>query len=703
MEQYTVQPGDSLWKISRRFGVEINDLNSINGLNTKAKQHIIHPGQMLVLPSKEKTYDTQLNLNICDLRWRPLKDTKLKLTFDGKTRDYITDGNGSVAGILIEDSTKGIKVELQHLDKKQFIVIANHPKAPLGNKTLRISSREMVVKGSTLVKTGTQQSTKQQEKEKAKNNNTPLTIPATPSKSTPNKLPASQTLPINQTTRTEGGIPTSVSNIGNVSEGLILPPLAEKYRSYIIETAKKYDFLPEGLAALIYAESRWKANATNTIGSGAVGLGQFKPVTWLVMSTNAQSKVYKYLTKKYAYQTIIYKNEGLYGTVISPTGEVKEEEINKEVVLSLRSNEEYNIDMIGLYDRQGIDNLSKRLSSVSSLCPDELVKLAYLIHMNGESGAYDIIMNKKITGEKYKIYSESSFQTRLQSNVNNREKEKRYLSIDETYRTAFIAWMVNFYNATVVPEHFRLKPTGKTYSIKDIIKKLNPDFNVKTDLPALRTQTSSSNARVNQSANTGTPANTSTSSSTVTTSNTPARADSSAIIQWRNPLAICRIRTHGLRSARSASFGSSVRIGANGAPRAHQGVDIAAEPGTPIYAVADGRVAFITNRGDYGQQLCIVVQADDLPLSKKSLCHNLREVYFFYAHLSEVSLNLSLHSPINSGDCIGKTGSTGNASRMTSIARGAHLHFEVRTRNPSRAGMLDRIDPVPFIDGFNYP
>ncbi|WP_308461082.1 M23 family metallopeptidase [Yersinia kristensenii] len=173
-------------------------------------------------------------------------------------------------------------------------------------------------------------------------------------------------------------------------------------------------------------------------------------------------------------------------------------------------------------------------------------------------------------------------------------------------------------------------------------------------------------------------------------------------MQWRNPLAICRIRTHGLRSARSAIFGSSVRIGANRAPRAHQRVDIAAEPGTPIYAVADGRVAFITNRGD-GQQLFIVVQVDDLPLSKKSLCHNLREVYFFYAHLSEVSLNLSLHSPINSGDCIGKTGSTGNASRMNTIVRGAHLHFEVRTRNPSRAGMLDRIDPVPFIDGFNYP
>lgn len=693
MEQYTVQPGDSLWKISRRFGVEINDLISINSFNTRAKQHIIHPGQVLVLPSKEKTYDTQLNLNICDLRWRPLKNAKLKLTFDGKTRDYITDSNGSVAGILIEDSTKGIKVELQHLDKKQFILIAHHPKTPLGNKILRINSREMVLKGNTLLKTGTQQSSKQQEKAKAKNNNTSLTTSTVLSKHTPNKLPANQTQPVNRTTRTEGGIPTNVSNIGNVSEGLLLPPQAEKYRSYIIEAAKKYDFLPEGLAALIYAESRWKANATNSVGSGAVGLGQFKPVTWLEMSAHEQSKVYQYLTEKYAYQTLIYKEKKLYGTVISPTGEIKEEEINQDVVLSLRSNEEYNIDMIGLYDRKGINDLSKKLPNISSLCPDELVKLAYLIHMNGRSGAYDIIMNKEKTEEDYKIYSESSFKDRLKSNVNNQEKQDRYFSIDETYRTAFIAWMVEFYDATVVPEHFRVKPTGKIYSIKETIKKLNPGLNVKTDLPPLSTQTSGSTARVNPSA--------STSSSTAITPDPPAGAN--APIQWCNPLTVCRIRTHGLRSARSASFGSAVRIGANGKARPHQGVDIAAEPGTPIYAVADGRVALTANRGDYGRQLSIVVQVDDLPLSKKSLCKGLSAVYFFYAHLAEVDPNLSIHSPVKRGDCLGKTGCTGNASRMTSINKGAHLHFEVRTCHPSRSGVLDRIDPAPFIDGFNYP
>ncbi|HBZ2164210.1 TPA: LysM peptidoglycan-binding domain-containing protein, partial [Klebsiella pneumoniae] len=265
MEQYTVQKGDSLWKISRKFGIDVNELANINGLLTKAEQHIIQPGQVLSLPSKDKVYDTQLTLRICDLVWRPLGNAKLRLTFDGKTYDYVTDSTGVVAGLLIEDSTKGIKVELQHLNKKEYILIADHKKLPLGTLSLRISSREMIIKGSTSVKKGTQQSSKQQEKEKAKQKGG-----SSASSPSENKTKERQTPSVNQTTRTEGGAPTSVSNIGNVSEGLRLPPEAEQYRDYIIETAKKYEFQPEGLAALIYAESRWKANATNPTGSGAV-------------------------------------------------------------------------------------------------------------------------------------------------------------------------------------------------------------------------------------------------------------------------------------------------------------------------------------------------------------------------------------------------------------------------------------------------
>ncbi|WP_337261586.1 MULTISPECIES: LysM peptidoglycan-binding domain-containing M23 family metallopeptidase [unclassified Serratia (in: enterobacteria)] len=705
MEQYTVQAGDSLWKISRRFGIDINDLTRVNGLNTKAKQHIIHPEQVLVIPSKEKTYDTQLNLNICDLRWRPLKDARLKLTFDGKTHDYITDGSGSVAGILIEDSTKGIKVELQHLDRKQYIVIANHPKAPLGNKTLRINSREMVVKGNTLVKTGTQQSTKQQEKEKAKRNSSPSTTSTAPPRAAANIPQASQTQPINQTTRTEGGIPTSVSNIGNVSGGLRLPPQAEQYRDYIIEAARKYDFQPEGLAALINAESSWRSNARNSTGSGAVGLGQFKKSAWLEGSGNPASKVYQRLNTQYPDRQIAYENRNIY---YIDSNERKELITNQ--VLALRTNAEYSIDMVGLYDRKGVDAIGNIFPAAASLTPDELVKLAYLVHHEGVRGAYDIIMDGQ--GTRYDPFDDAVLGDRAATNIAARDLP-RYQSIDSNDRTTYVAWLAEFIDTCVVAEHFRVLPKGENPLTKGIIKKLNPAFNRNIDVPPRTVQPANRGATQNNtaSAGSGTDNRSSTSQSSGNNSTTSTNAASAG--QWHNPLAICRIRTHRLaRGAFGASFGRNRRTDSNGHPKNHQGVDIAADSETPIYAVADGRVAFIKDvreGGKYGKQLCIVVQVDDLPSSKKTHYYSLtgefhpREIYFFYAHLSAVSANLSRHSAVKSGDVIGKTGTTGNAGGMTTIALGGHLHFEVRAKNPPGAGLADRIDPAGFIDGFNYP
>ncbi|WP_373853160.1 peptidoglycan DD-metalloendopeptidase family protein [Klebsiella variicola subsp. variicola] len=672
MEQYTVQKGDSLWKISRKFGIDVNELANINGLLTKAEQHIIQPGQVLSLPSKDKVYDAQLTLRICDLVWRPLGDAKLRLTFDGKTCDYVTDSTGVVAGLLIEDSTKGIKVELQHLNKKEYILIADHKKLPLGTLSLRISSREMIIKGSTRVKQGTQQSSKQQGKEKAKQRNDSSASGPSESRTAESPTPS-----VNQTTRTEGGAPTSVSNIGNVSEGLRLPPEAEQYRDYIIETAKKYEFQPEGLSALIYAESRWKANATNPTGSGAVGLGQFKPDTWLSLCAESESKIYQLITGKYSYQKLVYKNRKLFGELVDGTIT----EIDKDTVLSLRVNAEYSIDMIGLYDRQGVNNLSDVLIGVSSLEPDELVKLSYLIHHNGESGAYDIIMNGAGTEKKYRVYTNENLKSRLESNVNDADA-KKYLSIDGKGRTAYVAWLVSYYRAIIVPDDYRVIPKEKDYDLKDIIKKLNPNFDLNTELPAQ------------------------TSEYSLTVQTVGADTMSGHSGKWHNPLEICKIRTYGLSGPRAASFGRDVRH-VHGVPKPHQGVDIEALPGTPIYAVADGRVAMIRDNGDYGKQLCIIIQVDDLPANKASLCRHegdqLRDIYFFYAHLSEITSDISHSSSVKCGDVLGKTGCTGNAAGMTTIELGAHLHFEVRKIERPGRGIVGRIDPVPFIDGFNYP
>jgi murein DD-endopeptidase MepM/ murein hydrolase activator NlpD len=661
MEKYIVQSGDSLWKISRSLKIDINELTSINGLDTKAKQHIIHPGQILNIPSKDIIYDTQLNLKIYDLVWRPLSEAKLKLTFDDKTEEYITDSTGSVMGLLIEDSRKGIKVELQHLNQKKYITIAYHKRLPIGVKTLKISSREMVIKGSTSVEKGTQQSSKQQEQDSAKK--------------------AEEMPVINQQTRTEGGAPTNVSNIGNVSEGLRLPPVAEKYRNYIISSAKKYSFKPEGFAALIEAETSWVENAGNN-KTTARGLGQFISNTWLSYSTNPASKIYQHLTKTYGYNNLEYiKKTGAFSGVLS---DGNKEELNADTILSFRDNAEYSIDMIGLYDREIINNLTRKIPSINELTPDQLIMVAYLCHHNGEAGAYDLIFNGEGTLKYYRReYTDLDYSNKLNKGLGDKERE-RYLSIDNTSRTAYIAWIIDRYDSVIIPDHFRLKPTGEVLSLKEILKSLNPNIKINNAIPSVKDNEYKKQVSINlKSENKGG--------------------------KWSNPLRVCKIRTYGLLSSKSASFGKNVRTDAQGNPRAHQGIDIAAEPGTTIFAVADGRIAFIIDpaHGDYGKQICIIVQVSDLPESKAALCEYkgqpLTSIFFFYSHLSEVSSNLSSNSLIRCGDKLGKTGNTGNAHAMTSIKLGAHLHFEVRTKALTGKGISERIDPAFFIDEFDYP
>lgn len=44
---YTVQPGDSLWKIAQKFGVSAASLATKNNLGTNAYLHV---GQQLMIP-----------------------------------------------------------------------------------------------------------------------------------------------------------------------------------------------------------------------------------------------------------------------------------------------------------------------------------------------------------------------------------------------------------------------------------------------------------------------------------------------------------------------------------------------------------------------------------------------------------------------------------------------------------------------------
>lgn len=167
---------------------------------------------------------------------------------------------------------------------------------------------------------------------------------------------------------------------------------------------------------------------------------------------------------------------------------------------------------------------------------------------------------------------------------------------------------------------------------------------------------------------------------------------------WANPLRTCTLRTAGLGPT-GARFGM-VR---NGGTRPHQGIDLAAIPGTPIYAVANGKIESINSVGLYGNTIVLRVDILDLPIEKQRLAEaafpNQDYIRFFYTHLNRI--DVSPGDKIYPGMLIGLTGATGNASDMTTIATGAHLHFEFRTGAANTAfglGLANRSDPLVFIE-----
>ncbi len=100
--------------------------------------------------------------------------------------------------------------------------------------------------------------------------------------------------------------------------------------------------------------------------------------------------------------------------------------------------------------------------------------------------------------------------------------------------------------------------------------------------------------------------------------------------------------------------------------RRHNGVDLAAPRGTPVYATADGIVEKAQYFGSYGNYVQIGHGA---------------EMETRYAHLS--SYTVSSGEQVRIGDLIGYVGSTGRST-------GPHLHYEVRVSN-------EAVNPIPYM------
>ena len=105
-----------------------------------------------------------------------------------------------------------------------------------------------------------------------------------------------------------------------------------------------------------------------------------------------------------------------------------------------------------------------------------------------------------------------------------------------------------------------------------------------------------------------------------------------------------------------------------GIDRPHHGVDFAAKLGTPVRAIADGRISFAGwQKGGYGR---LIEVAHDGSYSSR------------YAHLQRVANGIRNGVKVLKGQVIGFVGSSG-------LSTGPHLHFEINQSN-------QYLDPLNF-------
>ncbi|WP_342119623.1 M23 family metallopeptidase [Pseudoduganella sp. OTU4001] len=116
-----------------------------------------------------------------------------------------------------------------------------------------------------------------------------------------------------------------------------------------------------------------------------------------------------------------------------------------------------------------------------------------------------------------------------------------------------------------------------------------------------------------------------------------------------------------------------------GAERVHEALDIPAPIGTPVYAVADGRIAKLFNSKPGG---LTIYQFD--PNEKYS---------YYYAHLDHYATSLKEGQQVKRGDVIGYVGTTGNADPAA-----PHLHFAMFELGPEKNWWQGKpLNPYPLL------
>ncbi|MBB5020595.1 murein DD-endopeptidase MepM/ murein hydrolase activator NlpD, partial [Chitinivorax tropicus] len=542
----------------------------------------------------------------------------------------------------------------------------------------------------------------------------------------------------------KGGLPTKLTAPIFTSENLYLQKANEKYRAYLVGAAKRYRLTPHALAAMVNAEAakvkktgEWLEDSVST-KSTAAGLSQFVNGTWYAClaapGTQGNQAALAYLK--------VEQLEAASGMLFYPASQDKgKTKLRREVsasdrekMLAWRMGGEMSIDALAWYMRYNLAIAEKALKkSLDKLPPDELAKIAYVLHHEGSAGYF--------TGE-YRVTKKIDFLKRLggqlggktkTDSIENAEKFSERHGFGEDYVSAYYYWLANHTDTHVRASEFMIDKGGfverSAFDVfEDVAGFKIPRSSLKPvekpkpkERPTPKAADKTAPAKPTPADKVGSGAVTTKSGPGATHTSPPTASAGGQEVghdkpvggaaAWCNPLARCAIRVGGYKDSEDNPASARSKSLFKGRGGKHKGIDLQAAVGTPIYAVANAEVFMIASIPGYGKTLVLQVNINDLAAKQKAYIQTIADVkndtvYFLYAHLSEVSVSKKSRQKVyvKCGEAVGKTGETGWAKDMkevgtgSAIKYGGHLHFEVRSSPNFAKGKGKFFDPLPLID-----
>jgi murein DD-endopeptidase MepM/ murein hydrolase activator NlpD len=150
-----------------------------------------------------------------------------------------------------------------------------------------------------------------------------------------------------------------------------------------------------------------------------------------------------------------------------------------------------------------------------------------------------------------------------------------------------------------------------------------------------------------------------------------------------NPLVSMQIAPSKPGNYRGGTFGYT----RNNNQKFHEGIDLAAEPGTPVFSMYDGLVSRIETRFAPNQYSGESATAYGNFVEVTSIING-QTIVFKYAHLNSVGAGIAPGTKVLQGNSLGNSGRTGNAAR-----NGVVPHVHLRTRTSSGG----KVDPAPYV------